>query len=61
MAQIGYFVTASNAKLRMTGKIFSRIGFQDSIEQGANSFAVELREMEFENKVSRTDNGFILP
>jgi DNA mismatch repair ATPase MutS len=47
MAQIGCFVTASNAKLRMTDKIFSRIGFQDSIEQGASSFAVELREMEY--------------
>lgn len=47
MAQIGCFVPAKNAKLRMTDKMFSRIGFQDSIEQGASSFTVELREMEY--------------
>ena len=47
MAQIGCFIPAKNAMLRMTDKIFSRIGFQDSIEQGASSFTVELREMEY--------------
>jgi MutS domain V len=31
----------------MTDKIFSRIGFQDNIEQNASSFTVELREMEY--------------
>lgn len=47
MAQIGCFVPAKSAMLRMTDKIFSRIGFQDSIEQSASSFSVELREMEY--------------
>lgn len=47
MAQIGCFVPARTAKFRMTDKIFSRIGFQDSIEQGASSFTMELREMEY--------------
>ena len=47
MAQIGCFVPAKDAKLRMTDKIFSRIGFQDNIEQSASSFMVELREMEY--------------
>lgn len=47
MAQIGCFVPAKNAKVRMTDKLFSRIGFQDSFEQGASSFTVELREMEY--------------
>ncbi|CRK99697.1 CLUMA_CG012961, isoform A [Clunio marinus] len=47
MAQIGCFVPASSAMLRMTDKLFSRIGFQDSIEQGASSFTVELREMDY--------------
>lgn len=47
MAQIGCFVPAKNAMMRMTDKMFSRIGFQDSIEQGASSFTVELREMEY--------------
>lgn len=47
IAQIGCFVPAKSAKLRMTDKLFSRIGFQDSFEQGASSFTVELREMEY--------------
>lgn len=47
MAQIGCFVPASNAQLRMTDKLFSRIGFQDNIEQNASSFTIELREMEY--------------
>lgn len=47
MAQIGCFVPATKAQLRMTDKIFSRIGFHDSIEQSASSFTVELREMEY--------------
>lgn len=47
MAQIGCFVPAKSAKLRITDKIFSRIGFSDSIELGASTFTVELREMEY--------------
>lgn len=47
MAQLGCFVPATNAQMRMTDKIFSRIGFQDNIEQNASSFTVELREMEY--------------
>lgn len=47
MAQIGCFVPAKSALLRITDKIFSRIGFSDSIELGASSFTVELREMEY--------------
>lgn len=47
MAQIGCFVPAKSAQLRMTDKIFSRIGFQDNIEASASSFTVELREMEY--------------
>lgn len=47
MAQIGCFVPAKDARIRMTDKIFSRLGFQDNIEQGASSFTVELREMDY--------------
>jgi DNA mismatch repair ATPase MutS len=47
MAQIGCFVPGSSAILRMTDKIFSRLGSEDSIEQGASSFTVELREMDY--------------
>lgn len=47
MAQIGCFVPAMSAELRIVDRIFSRLGFQDNIEQKASSFTVELREMEF--------------
>jgi DNA mismatch repair ATPase MutS len=47
MAQIGCFVPAAKAMVRLTDKLFSRIGFHDSIEQSASSFTVELREMEY--------------
>lgn len=47
MAQIGCFIPGSNAILRMTDKLFSRIGFEDNLAQHASSFTVELREMEY--------------
>ena len=47
MAQVGCFVPANSAQLRMTDKIFSRIGFHDNIEQNASSFTIELREIEY--------------
>lgn len=47
LAQIGSFVPAKSAIVRMTDKIFSRLGFQDSLEQNASSFTVELRDMEY--------------
>lgn len=47
LSQIGSFVPCKSAKMRMTDKIFSRIGFHDCIEQSASSFTVELREMEY--------------
>jgi DNA mismatch repair protein MSH4 len=47
MAQIGCFVPAKSASIRMCDKIFSRLGFQDNIEQNASSFTVELRDMEY--------------
>lgn len=47
LAQIGCFVPALSAELRIVDRIFSRLGFRDNIEQKASSFTVELREMEF--------------
>jgi DNA mismatch repair protein MSH4 len=47
MAQIGCFVPAKSATMKMCDKIFSRLGFQDNIEQSASSFTVELRDMEY--------------
>lgn len=59
MGQIGCFVPAKSAKLRLTDKIFSRIGFQDNIEQSASSFTVELREMEYINS-NLTPNSLVI-
>ncbi len=47
MGQIGCFVPAAEAQLRMTDKLFSRLTFQDNFEQNASSFTIELREMEY--------------
>lgn len=47
MAQIGCFVPGKLAELRIVDRIFSRLGFQDNLEQKASSLTVELREMEF--------------
>lgn len=47
MAQIGCFVPAKAASIRLSDKIFSRLGFQDNIEHNASSFTVELRDMEY--------------
>jgi DNA mismatch repair protein MSH4 len=48
MAQIGCFIPAAdNAIVRMTDKLFSRIGFGDNLAQNASSFTVELREMDY--------------
>jgi DNA mismatch repair protein MSH4 len=47
MAQIGSFLPAKTATIRLCDKIFSRLGFQDNIEQNASSFSVELRDMDY--------------
>ncbi|XP_070498674.1 mutS protein homolog 4-like isoform X2 [Chironomus tepperi] len=47
MAQIGSFLPAKTASIRLCDKIFSRLGFQDNIEQNASSFSVELRDMDY--------------
>lgn len=47
MAQIGSFLPATAASIRLCDKIFSRLGFQDNIEQSASSFSVELRDMDY--------------
>uniref|UniRef100_A0A336N5U3 CSON007106 protein n=1 Tax=Culicoides sonorensis TaxID=179676 RepID=A0A336N5U3_CULSO len=47
LAQLGCWVPAASATFRLCDKIMSRIGFEDNIEQGASSFTVEMREIEF--------------
>ena len=40
MAQIGSFVPAQSASIRLVDKVFTRIGTQDSIEDNSSSFLV---------------------
>eukprot|EP00731_Ephydatia_muelleri_P017611 Em0010g709a len=47
MAQIGSFVPAEYASIRVAGEIFSRIGSDDDIETNASSFVLEMRETNF--------------
>lgn len=42
MAQIGCFVPAISAEFRMCDKLFTRMGFNDNIEQDASSFIIEV-------------------
>nr|XP_037868515.1 mutS protein homolog 4 [Bombyx mori] len=46
MAQIGCFLPATNAVLRLSDRIFSRIGFNDSVELNASTFVFEMKEMQ---------------
>lgn len=41
--QIGCFVPAKSAQFRICDRLFSRIGFEDNIEQNASSFVVEVK------------------
>ncbi|KAF4523818.1 hypothetical protein B566_EDAN008053 [Ephemera danica] len=45
LAQMGCFVPAESATFRLCDRIFSRIGFDDSMETNASTFALEIREM----------------
>ncbi|MBK9293994.1 MAG: DNA mismatch repair protein MutS [Oligoflexia bacterium] len=44
VAQIGCFVSASEAKLPIFDKIFTRIGANDNLSQGQSTFMVEMTE-----------------
>lgn len=44
MAQIGCFVPAKFASLRVVDRLFTRIGTSDSIETNSSSFLVEMQE-----------------
>lgn len=47
MAQIGCFIPASEAQFRICDRLFSRIGFEDSIDKGISSFGMEVEQMSF--------------
>ena len=44
MAQIGSFVPATDAKIGIVDKIFTRVGASDNISQGESTFMVEMNE-----------------
>ena len=44
MAQIGSFVPASEARIGMVDKIFTRVGASDNISSGESTFMVEMNE-----------------
>lgn len=47
MAQMGCYVPAHSAQFRVCDRLFTRLGFNDSIGQNASSFVLEVREMNY--------------
>ena len=47
MAQVGCFIPASYASLKLVDNIFSRIGCDDDIETNASTFTLEMREIKY--------------
>lgn len=47
MAQVGYFVPATYASIRVVDKVFTRINNDDEIGSNSSSFLVEMREMSY--------------
>lgn len=45
--QLGCFLPATNAVLRICDRIFSRIGFNDSVELNASTFVYEVDKVSF--------------
>src|SRR6187549_4038513 len=59
MAHMGSFVPATDAKIPLTDKIFTRVGANDNLSGGESTFMVELNETaSIINNV--TDNSLIL-
>ncbi|KAJ0176479.1 hypothetical protein K1T71_007658 [Dendrolimus kikuchii] len=46
MAQVGCFLPATNAVVRLCDRIFSRIGFNDSVELNASTYVLEIKEVQ---------------
>ncbi|XP_037294385.1 mutS protein homolog 4 [Manduca sexta] len=46
MAQLGCFLPATNCVLRLCDRLFSRIGFNDSVELNASTFVLEMKEIQ---------------
>ncbi|KAI8815605.1 muts domain V-domain-containing protein [Fimicolochytrium jonesii] len=56
ISQLGAFVPAEYASVRLTDKLFSRIGSDDSLEANCSTFMLEMRETAFilQNVASRS-------
>ncbi|CAH0398232.1 unnamed protein product [Chilo suppressalis] len=46
MAQLGCFLPTTNAIIRISDRIFSRIGFNDSVELNASTYVLEMKEVQ---------------
>ncbi|XP_047504330.1 mutS protein homolog 4-like [Pieris napi] len=46
MSQLGCYIPATNAVLRLCDRIFSRIGFNDSVELNASTYVIEMKEIQ---------------
>lgn len=52
MAQIGCFVPAEYASLRLTDHLFTRIGVDDDIQSNSSTFTIEVGTSEYYYSVS---------
>ena len=59
MAQIGSFVPASNARIGVVDKIFTRVGASDDLSMGQSTFMVEMMEVASILK-DATENSLII-
>ncbi|WOO86853.1 DNA mismatch repair protein MutS [Mollicutes bacterium LVI A0039] len=59
MAQIGSYVPATKAKLKVFDQIFTRIGASDDLSQGQSTFMVEMSETSYALKHATNDSLII--
>ncbi len=59
MAQIGSFVPASDARIGVVDKLFTRVGASDDLASGTSTFMLEMKEVAFIVK-NATKNSFII-
>ncbi|XP_055679739.1 mutS protein homolog 4-like [Lutzomyia longipalpis] len=59
MAQIGAFIPATEASFRICDKLFSRMGFDDTIQRGVSNFHHEVQQSEYIKK-SITPNSLVI-
>lgn len=59
MAQIGSYVPATKAKLKVFDQIFTRIGASDDLAQGQSTFMVEMSETSYALKHATNDSLII--